>query len=95
MSFSIEGQKTVNVAGETVPQPYFCNISSTPGEAFQCIPTVDSGMPKSQKCILGPESSYLQIGIQEFPYFVGNTKCCINVNLEMCDQTEVFLCTQR
>jgi len=47
------------------------------------------------KCILGPESSYLQIGIQEFPYFVGNTKCCINVNLEMCDQTEVFLCTQR
>jgi len=33
--------------------------------------------------------------LQDFPCFVGNTKCCRNVNLEMYDQTEVFLCTQR
>jgi len=49
-------------------QPYFCNISSTPGEAFQWTHAVDIGMPNLWSCLtsnmhFGTRRQLLQIGI--------------------------------
>merc|ERR1712108_46587 len=52
-------------------QPYFCNISSTPGEAFQWINAVDFVMPNLWSCLtsnmhFGTRRQLLQIGIRDF-----------------------------
>ena len=89
----------MNVTGETVPQA--TNLTFVifqvrpPGEAFQWIHAVDFGMPNlwsslTSKMHFGTRQQLLT----DFLIF-GNTKCCRSVNLEMYDQTEVFLCTQR